>query len=144
MSLASVTASPDVEAIRPYFLDRVLAGDLHRYFLLIPGCSDEWWGLLAAGVRELWGDRSLVHSGLPPVHRLTGWLVEQGRRDGRRRGDGVRRRAGRGARAAGQHRGRASGSTYRASTRRPSTPPRSRCATPRSERALLPSEGGAG
>jgi CDP-glycerol glycerophosphotransferase len=81
MSLASVAASPDAEAIRPYFLDRVLAGDLHRYFLLIPGCSDEWWALLESGVRELWGDRSLVHSGLPPVHRLTGWLVEQGRRE---------------------------------------------------------------
>ena len=24
--------------------------------------------------------RSLVHSGLPPVHRLAGWLVEQDRR----------------------------------------------------------------
>jgi len=81
MSLASVAASPDADAIRPYFLDRVLAGDLHRYFLLVPGCSDEWWDLLEAGVRELWGDRSLVHSGLPPVHRLTGWLVEQGRRE---------------------------------------------------------------
>ena len=81
MSLASVEASPDAEAIRPYFLDRVLAGDLHRYFMLIPGCSDEWWTLLESGVRELWGDRSLVHSGLPPVHRLTGWLVEQGRRE---------------------------------------------------------------
>jgi glycosyltransferase involved in cell wall biosynthesis len=81
MSLASVAASPDADAIRPYFMDRVLAGDLHRYFLLIPGCSDEWWALLESGVRELWGDRSLVHSGLPPVHRLTGWLVEQGRRE---------------------------------------------------------------
>jgi CDP-glycerol glycerophosphotransferase len=28
----------------------------------------------------MWRERSLVHSGLPPVHRLTGWLVEQGRR----------------------------------------------------------------
>jgi len=81
MALASVDASPDADAIRPVFLDRVLAGDLHRYFLLIPGCSDEWWALLESGVRELWGERSLVHSGLPPVHRLTGWLVEQGRRD---------------------------------------------------------------
>jgi CDP-glycerol glycerophosphotransferase len=81
MALASVDASPDADAVRPYFLDRVLAGDLHRYFLLIPGCSDEWWELLQSGVRELWGDRSLVHSGLPPVHRLTGWLVEQGRRE---------------------------------------------------------------
>jgi len=81
MALASVAASPDADAVRPYFLDRVLAGDLHRYFVLIPGCSDEWWALLEAGVRELFGDRSLVHSGLPPVHRLTGWLVEQGRRE---------------------------------------------------------------
>jgi len=81
MSLASVEESPDADAVRPHFLDRVLAGDLHRYFVLIPGCGDEWWALLEAGVRELWGDRSLVHSGLPPVHRLSGWLVEQGRRD---------------------------------------------------------------
>jgi CDP-glycerol glycerophosphotransferase len=63
------------------FVDRVLAGDLHRYFVEIPGCPDAWWDLLAAGVREFWGSRSLTHSGLPPVHRLTGWLVEQGRRD---------------------------------------------------------------
>ncbi|WP_243056243.1 glycosyltransferase family 2 protein [Nocardioides sp. SR21] len=62
------------------FHDKVLAGDLHRYFAEIPGCSDEWWDLLVAGVREFWGTRSLVHSGLPPVHRLTGWLVETGRR----------------------------------------------------------------
>lgn len=80
-SLAAVVASPDAAAVRPVFLDRVLAGDLHRYFVLVPDCSDEWWELLVAGVRELWGDRSLVHSGLPPVHRLTGWLVEQGRRE---------------------------------------------------------------
>lgn len=79
MSLSTVEGlgSPTVSQV---FLDRVLAGDLHRYFAEIPGCSDEWWDLLVAGVRELWGDRSLVHSGLPPVHRLTGWLVEQGRR----------------------------------------------------------------
>ena len=42
--------------------------------------ADEWWRLLRAGVLELWGQRSLVHSGLPPVHRLAGWLVEQDRR----------------------------------------------------------------
>ncbi len=81
MALASVDASPDADAVRPHFLDRVLAGDLHRYFVLVPGCDDDWWALLESGVRELWGDRSLVHSGLPPVHRLTGWLVEQGRRE---------------------------------------------------------------
>ena len=32
-------------------------------------------------MREFFGARSLVHSGLPPAHRLTGWLVEHGRRD---------------------------------------------------------------
>lgn len=62
------------------FSDRVLPGDLHRYFLHIPDADDEWWALLESGVRELFGARSLVHSGLPPVHRLTGWLVERGRR----------------------------------------------------------------
>jgi CDP-glycerol glycerophosphotransferase len=79
MSLASVRehGSP---AVTEVFLDRVLAGDLHRYFTEIPGCDDEWWALLHEGVVSLWGERSLVHSGLTPVHRLTGWLVEQGRR----------------------------------------------------------------
>jgi glycosyltransferase involved in cell wall biosynthesis len=83
LSLASVDAylarSGDPH-VREVFLDRVLAGDLHRYFVEIPGCSEEWWALLRDGVRELWADRSLTHSGLPPVHRLTGWLVEQDRR----------------------------------------------------------------
>ena len=79
MSLAAVREydDPSVSAV---FLDRVLAGDLHRYFTGIPGCEDAWWDLLVAGVREFWGDHSLVLSGLPPVHRLTGWLVEQDRR----------------------------------------------------------------
>ena len=48
MSLAAVRAGtrPDGSAV---FLDRVLAGDLWRYFLLVPGCSDEWWALLRGG-----------------------------------------------------------------------------------------------
>ena len=62
------------------FRDRVLAGDLHRYFAEIPGCDDEWWELLRTGVVSIWGSRSLTHSGLLPVDRLVGWLVEQGRR----------------------------------------------------------------
>ncbi|GAA1914914.1 hypothetical protein GCM10009737_15380 [Nocardioides lentus] len=70
-----------VGATSAVYLDRVLAGDLHRYFVEVPGCDDAWWELLRAMVLELWSERSLVHSGLPPVHRLTGWLVEQGRRD---------------------------------------------------------------
>jgi CDP-glycerol glycerophosphotransferase len=62
------------------FRDRVLAGDLHRYFAELPGCDDEWWELLRTGVLSIWGSRSLTHSGLLPVDRLVGWLVEQGRR----------------------------------------------------------------
>lgn len=70
--------SPRVTTV---FEERVLPGDLHTYFVQIPGCSDEWYRLLEAGVREFFGTHSLVHSTLAPVHRLTGWLVEQGRRD---------------------------------------------------------------
>jgi CDP-glycerol glycerophosphotransferase len=80
MALESVRAHGDDEVER-VFVDRVLAGDLPRYFAEIPGCSDEWWALLVAGVREFWGARSLTHSGLTPAHRLTGWLVEQDRRE---------------------------------------------------------------
>ncbi|RYC14258.1 glycosyltransferase family 2 protein [Nocardioides zhouii] len=78
-SLASVRAYGSAE-VEEVFVDRVLAGDLWRYFLLVPGAPEEWWRLLRAGVLELWGQRSLVHSGLPPVHRLAGWLVEEDRR----------------------------------------------------------------
>ncbi|WP_205472043.1 glycosyltransferase family 2 protein [Nocardioides sp. SYSU D00038] len=79
MALASVLdyGSAKVTAV---FRDRVLAGDLHRYFDEIPGCDDAWWELLVAGVRELWAGRGLVRSGLVPAHRLVGWLVEHDRR----------------------------------------------------------------
>jgi hypothetical protein len=62
-------------------LDRILPADMWRYFTVIPGADDEWWSLLVEGVRELWpGDRVLSDSVLPPIHRLTGWLVAQDRR----------------------------------------------------------------
>lgn len=80
MSLETVVAfgSPKVTKV---FRERVLPGDLWRYFLQIPDCSDEWWNLLVAGVRELWGMHgSLTGSRLLPAHRLVGWFVEQGRR----------------------------------------------------------------
>ncbi|WP_345265742.1 glycosyltransferase family 2 protein [Nocardioides nanhaiensis] len=80
MALASVREHGS-DRVSKVFHDRVLAGDLHRYFTAIPGCDDDWWRLLQAGVAEMWAERSLTHSGLPPVHRLTGWLVEQDRRD---------------------------------------------------------------
>ena len=79
-SLAAVRAHGD-PAVTDVFVDRVLAGDLWRYFALIPNGSTEWWESLREGILEIWGERSLVRSGLTPVHRLCGWLVEQGRRD---------------------------------------------------------------
>ncbi|WP_435770415.1 glycosyltransferase family 2 protein [Nocardioides sp. SYSU DS0651] len=69
--------SADLERV---FRVQVLPGDLWRYFLLVPEADDEWWRLLVAMVRDLWGDGSLVDSDLAPVHRLTGWLVSQDRR----------------------------------------------------------------
>jgi glycosyltransferase involved in cell wall biosynthesis len=80
LARASVEAYGSAK-VSKVFQDLVLPGDLHRYFVLIPGCDDEWYRVLEAGVRELFGVRSLAHSGLPAVHRLTGWLVERGRRD---------------------------------------------------------------
>lgn len=79
MSLATVRDFGSDKVTR-VFVDKVLAGDMPRYFTEIPGCSDEWWDLLVAGVREFWGERTLAGSGLPPVQRLTGWLVGQDRR----------------------------------------------------------------
>lgn len=79
MSLATVRAEASAE-VAEEFLTKVLPGDMWRYFLVIPGADDDWWGLLVAMVRELWGERSLLDSDLAPVHRLTGWLVTQGRR----------------------------------------------------------------
>jgi glycosyltransferase involved in cell wall biosynthesis len=86
MALASVdsyvagSTDPRADDLRRVFVDRVLAGDLHRYFAEIPGCDDAWWELLRTGIADLFGDRSLTHSGLTPAHRLTGWLVEKDRR----------------------------------------------------------------
>lgn len=86
MALASVdayvggSADPRAARLREVFVDRVLAGDLHRYFLEIPGCDDQWWELLRSGISGIWGDRSLAHSGLLPADREIGVLVEQGRR----------------------------------------------------------------
>ena len=77
-TLAAVSAADPglVEVVR----ERVLPGDMWRYFELIPEADDDWWRLLVDGVREFWPDGGLVRSVLPPVHRLVGWLVEHDRR----------------------------------------------------------------
>ncbi len=69
------------DAVTEVFSSRVLPGDLWRYFAHIPDADDEWYALLESGVRELFADSPLAHSRLTPAMRLTGWLVEQGRRD---------------------------------------------------------------
>lgn len=89
MALESVDHFVDVQhhshpralALREMFVDRVLAGDLHRYFTELPGADDEWWDLLVSGITGIWGDRSLEHSGLLPEDKAVGVLVQQGRRD---------------------------------------------------------------
>ena len=65
MALDAVEAH-GVPATTEVFRDRVLAGDLHRYFAEIPGCSDEWWQLLEDGVRTTWSERSLDPLGPAP------------------------------------------------------------------------------
>ncbi|MBF4162614.1 glycosyltransferase family 2 protein [Nocardioides acrostichi] len=81
MALDSVEQYGDPR-VSTVFRQRVLPGDLHRYFTEIPGCTDEWWVALQTGVVGLWGrEASLADSILPPVHRLCGWLVEHDRRD---------------------------------------------------------------
>lgn len=81
MALAAVEDYGDPKVLK-VLREKVLAGDMHRYFTEIPGCTDEWWALLRDGVLGIWGgDRSLTRSILPPVHRLCGYLVEQGRRE---------------------------------------------------------------
>jgi len=79
MALASVRelGGPEVEQV---FVHRVLAGDLWRYLKEIPGCPDEWWERLQALVSEFWDGPALLDTGLPPVHRLAAWLVQQDRR----------------------------------------------------------------
>lgn len=80
MTAASVAAYGDPEVSR-VLRERVLPGDLWQYFRQIEGADDEWWSLLVAGVRELWGEHgSLTGSRMRPAHRLTGWFVEQDRR----------------------------------------------------------------
>lgn len=79
-ALATV-ASLGSAHLRDVFASRVLAGDMHRYFDQIPGCSPQYWDTLVAAVREFWGEHgSLADSGLPVLHRVVGRLVELDRR----------------------------------------------------------------
>lgn len=80
MTLESVTAHGDPRVL-DMFTDRVLPGDLWRYFDAIPGCDDAWWDEFRRGIDDIWGDRSLLDvPGLLPAQRVVGWLVQADRR----------------------------------------------------------------
>ena len=113
MALASVDAyvaassDPRAADLRRVFLDRVLAGDLHRYFAEIPGCDDTWWALLRGGIARPLG-RPVADAQRPdpgaPAHRLAPRAGPSRRR--RRRDDLCDR-----ARPAARPRGRAGRAT---------------------------------
>lgn len=69
-------------AMQMYWARHGLGGDLPLYFRHIPGCDDEYWRTLVAGLRELYaGQPPITRSGLLRVHqRLVGWLVTRSRR----------------------------------------------------------------
>lgn len=66
-------------ATQDVWFARVLPIDMWEYFRAAPGCSDEYWTLLRAGLLEFWGPETLPfeRTGLPLRQRLMGWLVAQ-------------------------------------------------------------------
>ncbi len=69
-------------ATREVWFARVLPIDMWEYFRSVPGCPPEYWALLVAGVRELWGPDTLPFEDtrVPARQRLMGWLVAADRR----------------------------------------------------------------
>ncbi len=68
--------------VRDYWARHGLGGDLPLYFRHIPGCGDDYWRTLVAGVRQLYADQPPIHEShlLRVQHRLVGWLVTHDRR----------------------------------------------------------------
>ena len=69
-------------ATRGVWFGRVLPIDMWEYFRSVPGCSDEYWSLLRAGVEEFWGPDTVPfeRTELPWRQRVMGWLVGRGLR----------------------------------------------------------------
>lgn len=65
------------------WFSRVLPIDMWEYFRSVPGCSDEYWDLLCAGMEEFWRADTVPFelTRIPLRQRLMGWMVQQGRRD---------------------------------------------------------------
>lgn len=70
------------EHTRQVWFARVLPIDMWEYFRAVPGCPEEYWTMLRAGVLEFWGPDTVPfeRTGLPLRQRLMGWLVAQDRR----------------------------------------------------------------
>jgi len=81
-SLREVERSGHPEVLRT-FLVEVLPIDMWEYFRAVPGCTDDYWQLLVAGLRELWhpGSVPFEQTGVPQQQRLMGWFVAQDRRE---------------------------------------------------------------
>lgn len=77
LQLVESLASPST---RKVFRERVLSGDMWRYFAHVPGCTDAYWQCLREAVREFWPGDELARSPMSLPNRLVGWLVREGRR----------------------------------------------------------------
>ena len=77
--LVSALGSPELQE---YWARHGLGGDLPLYFRHIPGCDDDYWHTLVAGVRQLFTDQPPIHESqlLRVQQRLMGWLVTHDRR----------------------------------------------------------------
>jgi len=71
-----------VHDVSDCFFAEVLPVDMWEYFRAVPGCTDEYWTTLVAGVRDLWNASTVPfeRTAVPPHQRLMGWLVAQDRR----------------------------------------------------------------
>lgn len=64
-------------AVQDLWYREVMVTGLPLYLRQIPGCSDEFWHVLHAGLRDLWRDRlPLAESALPVPYRLVAWLAQ--------------------------------------------------------------------
>jgi CDP-glycerol glycerophosphotransferase len=79
---AALVQQHGVAEVTRVFHAEVLPIDMWEYFRAVPGCSEEFWQLLVAGVRELWNDTTVrfEHTSVPVQQRLMGWLTSQDRR----------------------------------------------------------------
>jgi CDP-glycerol glycerophosphotransferase len=80
-STATVVERCSPSTVSVWF-SRVLPIDMWEYFRAVPGCDDDYWQLLRAGVHEFWhaGTVPFERTTLPLRQRLMGWLVAQDRR----------------------------------------------------------------